>query len=117
MVVDSLNELFHVVEDRNLTRDGWKHNAIVYFQIRGYGDTHVVYCAAYPYSPHQIIDTTGAGDIFVGSVCSTFLLGCREESILQIATFTAGYKCTMSGGVQNGIPSREKLMELLLDFP
>ena len=69
----------------------------------------VVVCDAFPISARNIIDTTGAGDAFIGGfitgICSHF----SPTLCLKLATFTAAEKLKGHGGRQS-LPSGSSMM-------
>lgn len=53
--------------------------------------------------PAQVVDTTGAGDVFHGAFLTAFLRGKDLEDCIQFAQFAAARKCEQIGG-RRGIP-------------
>jgi sulfofructose kinase len=60
----------------------------------------------------EVVDTTGAGDVFHGAFIHGLLQGWRLEKVVEFATAVAAIKCTKLGG-RAGIPSFEEAMEFL----
>lgn len=52
----------------------------------------------------NVVDTTGAGDVFHGAFAAGLTMGMNIEQILRFAAATAALKCTKAGG-RSGIPS------------
>jgi sugar/nucleoside kinase (ribokinase family) len=75
----------------------------------------VHYCPAYPLNPASIVDTTGAGDVFVGGVCYGLVRGLSLPQLLALASLVAARKCLGSG--LDGISDRGSLPALLLRTP
>ena len=62
----------------------------------------------------NVIDTTGAGDVFHGAFMVGMLKGWDIRSILRFSTAVAGIKCTQISG-RTGIPSFEQTIQFLAD--
>ncbi|MBL4739960.1 MAG: ribokinase [Sneathiella sp.] len=58
------------------------------------------------------VDTTAAGDSFIGGFAAALAEGRSLEDALQFATVTAGLACTVAGA-QSSIPYRTKIDEVL----
>jgi len=74
--------------------------------------TIIIYSTAYPIDPSTIKDTTGAGDVFLGSVCYSLLKNHTEEKMLSLASFIAAMKCRDLG--ITGIPYLKDVPKELL---
>ncbi len=60
-----------------------------------------------------MVDTTGAGDAFIGSVLYGVSTGMAPPAILQLASVVAACKCTALGA-RPGLPHRTSLLQDLL---
>jgi sugar/nucleoside kinase (ribokinase family) len=65
-----------------------------------------------PAYPTDVVDTTGAGDVFHGAYLYAFLRDWPARRCLAFAAATAALKCRALGG-RAGIPSREQVEEAL----
>eukprot|EP01025_Chloroclados_australasicus_P028836 TRINITY_DN2859_c0_g3_i3.p1 TRINITY_DN2859_c0_g3~~TRINITY_DN2859_c0_g3_i3.p1 ORF type:complete len:448 (-),score=57.37 TRINITY_DN2859_c0_g3_i3:265-1608(-) len=61
-------------------------------------------------SQDSIIDTTGAGDSFLGSLCYGLCMGKSMPEILALASVVAAVKCTVSGA-RGGQPLRHQFID------
>lgn len=64
---------------------------------------------ASPY-PVEIVDTTGAGDVYRGAFVCSWLQGWPLDKTMRFATVAAGLKCRHLGG-RAGMPTREEVEE------
>jgi sugar/nucleoside kinase (ribokinase family) len=64
--------------------------------------------------PVEVVDTTGAGDVFHGAYCYALTQGFELESNLAFASATAALKCRCLGG-RAGIPGRGEVEQFLRD--
>jgi sulfofructose kinase len=63
--------------------------------------------------PHvDVVDTTGAGDVFRGAFIAALLRGDAPETILRFANAAAALSCTRAGAI-GGIPSREAVEQIV----
>lgn len=62
----------------------------------------------YPAKPAEVIDTTGAGDVFHGAFLAAYLCGEDLETCIDVAQYAAARKCEKMGGRQ-GIPHVDEL--------
>jgi len=69
-----------------------------------------VYRAAAPRV--DVVDTTGAGDVFRGAFIAALLRGDAPEAILRFANAAAALSCTKAGAL-GGVPTREAVEQLL----
>jgi sugar/nucleoside kinase (ribokinase family) len=69
-----------------------------------------VYLAAPPRV--DVVDTTGAGDVFRGAFIVALLRGDASEVILRFANAAAALSCTKAGALA-GVPTREAVEQLL----
>ena len=60
----------------------------------------------------EVVDTTGAGDVFHGAFIHGMLHGWELRKVVEFASAVAAIKCTKLGG-RAGIPSFEDTMEFL----
>lgn len=60
----------------------------------------------------DVVDTTGAGDVFRGAFITALLRGDAPDAMLRFANAAAALSCTKAGAI-GGIPSREAVDELL----
>jgi len=58
----------------------------------------ILHCSSYPLLPGNTIDTTGAGDTYVGALGSSHVMGLSVEDSLTLSSFLAAKKCTQTGG-------------------
>jgi ribokinase len=75
--------------------------------VRGHDRIHV------PAPSVQVIDTTGAGDAFVGAFAAALDAGEDRPKALSIATAAGSLACTMHGA-QPALPTRDAIDALLL---
>ena len=68
-------------------------------------------CPAWP--PDKIVDTTGAGDAFIGGIMYGILTGMEYERMLSLASRVASAKLAGLGS-RSTLPRRESLPEMLL---
>jgi len=109
--INSFAELKSIILARNpsVTLANYPSEAIKHYiferkQQGGNVKTHTLHCAAYPFQKNQIVDTTGAGDVFIGTVAYGLVNKLSIEKVIKLASFVAGHKCTVGGGAQKGIP-------------
>jgi sulfofructose kinase len=62
--------------------------------------------------PVEVVDTTGAGDVFHGAFAYGLARGWDTEQCCDFAAATAGLKCTQTGG-RTGIPTLPKVLSFL----
>lgn len=74
-------------------------------------EVHVAGIAGLP--PGAVLDTTGAGDAFIGSVLYGLCTGMTPPGILALAAAVAACKCTAIGA-RPGLPMRKQLVQELL---
>ncbi len=60
----------------------------------------------------DVVDTTGAGDVFHGAFCCGLIEGLDMQANLRFASATAAMKCTRLGG-RAGIPNRDDVLRFL----
>ena len=60
----------------------------------------------------QVVDTTGAGDVFHGAFCVAMLEGWDVERSIEFASATAALECARLGG-RTGIPARHDVFAFL----
>jgi sugar/nucleoside kinase (ribokinase family) len=60
----------------------------------------------------NVVDTTGAGDVFRGAYITALLEGLRPEALLRFATAAAAISCTRVGAVA-GVPTRAEIEGML----
>jgi sugar/nucleoside kinase (ribokinase family) len=65
-----------------------------------------------PAFPVEVVDTTGAGDIFHGACTFGLLQGWRLEKITEFASAVAALSCTRLGG-RTGIPDLQSALDFL----
>ena len=63
----------------------------------------------------DVVDTTGAGDVFHGAYALFLAQGYPDETILRRASACAAMKCRETGG-RKGIPSQDELNGFLKDY-
>jgi len=60
----------------------------------------------------EVVDTTGAGDVFHGAFAYAFIQGWEINKVVEFASATAAIKCMQLGG-RTGIPSLSEVNEFL----
>ena len=65
-----------------------------------------------PAMPTEVVDTTGAGDVFHGAYLYAYLQGWPARRSLAFAAATASLKCQVLGG-RAGIPTRQQVDKTL----
>jgi len=73
----------------------------------------VAYSPAWPLDSNLVVDTTGAGDSFIGSTCYAICAEFSRARTLQLASFVAATNCR-SLGPRPGLPTRDEVPEWLL---
>jgi len=63
----------------------------------------------------DVVDTTGAGDVFRGAFITALLRGDSPEAILRFANAAAALSCTKPGAI-NGVPGRAQLDSFLREL-
>ena len=61
----------------------------------------------------RVVDTTGAGDAFIGAMCYAAVAGMRSEAALRLAAWVAATKCRALGP-RPGLPRRAEVPPHLL---
>jgi sugar/nucleoside kinase (ribokinase family) len=59
--------------------------------------------------PVEVVDTTGAGDVFRGAFIAALLRGDSPAGILRFANAAAALSCTRLGAI-DGIPAMEEVL-------
>lgn len=72
----------------------------------------VLECA--PWKADSIVDTTGAGDAFIGGICYGIVARFSLERMLCLASFVAAKKLSSTGS-RSGLPRRDSVPTELLD--
>lgn len=54
----------------------------------------ILFCSSWP---TEVIDTTGAGDAFIGTMCYSLCTGLSREKSLMLSSFVAATKCRQLG--------------------
>jgi sulfofructose kinase len=67
-----------------------------------------------PAFPVEVVDTTGAGDVFHGAFCQGLVLGLDIEQDLAFASAAASLKCRRLGG-RAGIPAYDEVLAFLAE--
>eukprot|EP01121_Diplochlamys_sp_Union-15-3_P006138 TRINITY_DN16649_c0_g1_i1.p1 TRINITY_DN16649_c0_g1~~TRINITY_DN16649_c0_g1_i1.p1 ORF type:complete len:267 (+),score=28.03 TRINITY_DN16649_c0_g1_i1:23-802(+) len=113
-VLNSFEQLKSYYLHKKVSFSEYVDKAISHFEYQGKKcHVHVIHCSAYPFESNKIVDTTGAGDVFIGSIAFGLMKKFPIESILKLGSFVAGFKCTVSGGAQKGIPNWEQIPKAL----
>ncbi|GAX78658.1 hypothetical protein CEUSTIGMA_g6096.t1 [Chlamydomonas eustigma] len=73
----------------------------------------VVRASAAALLPEDVLDTTGAGDAFIGSLLYGLVKGLSAPKMLQLAGLVAACKCT-DVGARSGLPQKKNIHESLL---
>lgn len=63
----------------------------------------------------NVVDTTGAGDVFHGAFAFALANGYSIDNVVEFANAVAALKCTKAGG-RDGIPSIEQVKEFLKTY-
>lgn len=79
---------------------------------KGYDGTGFYEVEAYPV---EVVDTTGAGDVFHGAYLYGWLQGWPMEECLRFSSVVASLNCTAVGG-RAGIPSLEEAQKALREW-
>ena len=66
----------------------------------------------FPAFPVEVVDTTGAGDVFHGAFLCGMLQQWELEKSVEFASAVAALKCTRLGG-RTGIPDRQETIQFL----
>jgi sugar/nucleoside kinase (ribokinase family) len=61
----------------------------------------------------EIVDTTGAGDVFRGALIDALLRGDAPHDILRFANAAAAISCTREGAI-GGVPTRQEIEALIV---
>ena len=69
-----------------------------------------------PAFPVEVVDTTGAGDVFHGGYIYGLLQDLTIEEVLRFASVLAAMKCRKSGG-RTGLPTLDEVTRFLDDNP
>lgn len=64
----------------------------------------------YPAEPAEVVDSTGAGDVFHGAFLASYLKGMDLIQCIHIAQYAAARKCEKIGG-RTGIPNWHQVQE------
>lgn len=72
----------------------------------------VLRCPAWPLPREDIVDTTGAGDAFIGGFLFARMHGAADEQCLQLGTLCAAAKIRRAGA-RAGLPSLKDVMSTL----
>lgn len=72
-------------------------------------DNHIIHKSGYKVN---VVDTTGAGDVFHGAYAFALASKQEKEQRLKFAAAVAALKCTKSGG-RNGIPHLEQVIDFM----
>ena len=84
------------------------------YDLNGSGKrAKVVFQPASRISTEDMVDTTGAGDAFIGTVAKGLSCGADIFQTLRLATFVAAQKC-LDVGARAGLPFREEVPEELI---
>ena len=84
------------------------------YNLNGSGKrAKVVFQPAARISSEDMVDTTGAGDAFIGTVAKGLSCGADILKTLRLATFVAAQKC-LQVGARAGLPFREEVPEELM---
>ena len=73
----------------------------------------VLFTPAAVVHPSDVVDTTGAGDAFIGSLAFGLIEGLQLERTLALASWVAAHKCRLPGP-RPGLPRREQVPPQLL---
>jgi len=65
----------------------------------------VRYCPAFPLKMGEVVDTTGAGDCFIGALIHSLIKGYSKHKMMQFSSFIAAQKCKGRGGTK-GVPKK-----------
>ena len=73
----------------------------------------VHYCPAVKLPPMEVMDTTGAGDAYIGATCYGVVQGHGVEQVMRLASEVAARKCKRVGA-RPGLPWAEELPQEML---
>jgi len=60
----------------------------------------------------DVVDTTGAGDVFRGAFIAALLRGLAPDAVLRFANAAAALSCTKAGAI-GGVPTRDAVEQVL----
>ena len=83
----------------------------IYMDCMGGVQVHVASCSAV--NEADFVDSTGAGDAFIGSVLYGLVTGKSHEELLRLGAAVAACKCTALGA-RPGLPHRDNMLPSLL---
>ena len=83
-------------------------------QIQKGRDFDVYSCPAWPLSSDQVVDTTGAGDAFIGGFIAAYVHNQPLEQCLQIGTLCAAHKIRQPG-TRLGLPTLDQLETVVVN--
>jgi len=61
----------------------------------------------------DVVDTTGAGDVFRGAFIAALLRGLAPDAVLRFANAAAALSCTKAGAI-GGVPTRDAVEQVLV---
>lgn len=76
------------------------------------GPVRVTFAPAAAMRAEQVVDTTGAGDSFIGSFCFGVATGMAPPAAMRLGAYVAARKCTVLGA-RPGLPRRDTVPEEL----
>ena len=76
------------------------------------GPVTVTFAPAAEMHAEDVVDTTGAGDSFIGSMCYGVAAGLQLEDAMRLGAYVAARKCTKLGA-RPGLPARDTVPENL----
>lgn len=75
----------------------------------------IIRCTAVPLPEHEIIDTTGAGDSYIGSFLRYLLVGISIDDCMKLATIVSSMKLR-GRGAREGLPTNQQVYARLLSL-
>lgn len=88
-------------------------NAARYMSVGDAVHATVLFAAAQALTAPQLVDSTGAGDAFIGCVCHALCEGLPRARMLQLASYVAATNCKTLGA-RDGLPHRADVPAHLL---
>lgn len=79
---------------------------------RGGDEFEVMHCPAWPLQSDELVDTTGAGDGFIGGFLFAHLHGMASAQCLQVGTLCAASKIKKPGA-RAGLPTLPQMLQML----
>ena len=79
---------------------------------RGTETFEIIECSTCRLADVEVVDTTGAGDAYIGGFISALLRGCRLENCMKLGTVVAAQKIKKLGA-RDGLPSQDDIQQIV----